>query len=148
MNKHTIIQIGSAVILLGVAFFGVTILLNKTAEAPTQQPSEQQPSPQQTQHISLTIEGLYTDTQVAITADDTVLSMLQALDAEDPDLALVTTEYAGLGTLVESIAGKTNGENDNYWQYVVNGAMPQVGADQLRLNDGDSVEWRFEASEF
>jgi hypothetical protein len=98
--------------------------------------------------ISLTVEGLYSDTPVPITGGETVLQMLQAYDAESPELQLSTKEYAGLGTLVTGMAGKENGTDKKYWQYTVNAVMPQTGADQLELKNGDSVKWFFEESEY
>ena len=103
---------------------------------------------QETINISLSIEDIYVNKSISVAVGDTAYEVLQALDEEDPELLLVAKEYPGLGILIEGINGKINGEDDKYWQYFVNGTMPQVGADKLELKDGDIVEWRYEVSQF
>lgn len=97
--------------------------------------------------ITLTIDGLYASEQVNVNPGETVLNVLTRLNAENAVIALGVKEYPGLGTLVESMGGKRNGMGNEYWQYLVNGVMPQIGADQFVLSPGDSVEWHFKASE-
>ncbi len=99
-------------------------------------------------NISLSVEGVYTNKSVTVAVGDTVYDALEALNQEDPEFLLITKEYPGLGILVEGINGKVNGVEDKYWQYFVNDTMPQVGADKLELKDRDSVEWRYEKSQF
>lgn len=98
--------------------------------------------------ISLTVEGLYENKTVEIYSNDTVLSVLERLNEMDNELALVTKEYSGLGYLVEDMAGMLNGEENKYWQYEVNGEMPQVGANNFVLDDNDKVRWHFSRSDF
>ncbi len=98
-------------------------------------------------YVSLTIEGLYENKTVPITQGESALKLLQVLDTQDPSLQLSIKEYAGLGVLVVGMHGITNGTNKEYWQYKVNGTMPQIGADKLILKNGDSVEWFFGASQ-
>ena len=131
-------------IVAGVALVLVIGLgFAKWASAPTQ------PAPQtsQTQTVSLTIEGVYQNKQVTISPDETALQVLQLLNAQDSTLQLSTKDYAGMGTLVDGIHGVTNGTDKKYWQYKVNGVMPEVGAGALQLKSGDSVEWYFAASQ-
>lgn len=97
--------------------------------------------------ISLSVQGLYTAKQVALTSNETMLQALQALDAADPALKLSTKEYSGLGTLVVGMHGLVNGTGKNYWQYKVNGVAPQIGAGDYVLKNGDSVEWFFSSSQ-
>ncbi len=77
----------------------------------------------------------------------TVLSVLQALDAENPTLKLETKAYVGLGTLVTTLYGLENGTEQKYWQYEVNGAAPLVAVDAYMLAPGDLVTWEFKESE-
>jgi hypothetical protein len=49
---------------------------------------------------------------------------------------------------VTKIGDKVNGEDNRYWQYFINGAYAQVGADQYKLKNGDAVEWKFSADQF
>jgi hypothetical protein len=97
--------------------------------------------------VTLSIEGVSTDTPRAITSGETALQLLEALNATDPNLKLTTKAYSGMGVLVEGIGGKTNGTDQKYWQYKVNGTMPMVGADQYQLASGDSIEWYFTGSQ-
>ncbi|MEA2054848.1 MAG: DUF4430 domain-containing protein [Candidatus Thermoplasmatota archaeon] len=44
---------------------------------------------------------------------------------------------------VDSIAGIVNGEENNYWQYWMNGEYGIVGADKQPVGDNDDIEWKF-----
>ena len=143
MNKKIILQIigiGAIVIAL---LFGISAITERNEIA--QESAQTIP---QTQTIDITIEGLYLDKNVQFSSPKTVLEILEQLDAEDEEVQLAIKEYSGLGVLVESIGGKTNGANNEYWQYKVNGIMPQVGADTLEVGKGDTIEWYFAESEF
>ncbi|MEK7613740.1 MAG: DUF4430 domain-containing protein [Patescibacteria group bacterium] len=98
--------------------------------------------------VTLRIEGLYDAEHITISQDSSVLTLLAEQYRNDPALMMRTTEYEGLGTLITGLAGKENGAGDKYWQYRVNGVLPQVGADQYLLSNGDDVEWFFEISSF
>jgi len=128
----------AAVLLLGVSAF---IDRNDASREPRQETLEIQTS-------NVTIEGLYVDKNVQFISPMTALEVLQQLDVEDDEIQLITKDYPGLGTLVESIGSKANGANDKYWQYKVNGVMPQIGADKFEVVNGDSIEWYFGTSEF
>lgn len=142
-TKFILKIIGAALGLLALTA-GVSFFYPAPASAPTGQESLESP---QTLTVSISIDGVYTDKQVSIAAGSTVLQLLQKLNEEDPQLQLSTKEYSGLGTLVEGMRGMKNGDNNNYWQYKVNAIMPQIGADQYKLRDGDSVEWAFDVFE-
>lgn len=143
MNKKTIWQIVGIGIIAVALLFGISSIIN-----PSEAPLESSQTVTQTETATITIEGLYTDKNIQFSSPQTVLGILQQLDAEDEKVRLVTKEYSGLGVLVESIGGDTNGTNDEYWQYKVNDVMPQVGADKLEVQNGDSIEWYFDKSEF
>lgn len=146
MNKKKLVLIGVIFVFVSVLILNVPFFVEKNNISQEDQYNKE--VVQQNIVISLTIDDLYVNEQIKVTKGDTVLSVLQSLDREGRVLALGTKEYSGLGTLVESIDGKTNGAGNKYWQYLVNGAMPQVGADKFELNDGDFVEWHFGVSEF
>lgn len=147
MNKKTIWQLLALAVIAGALIFGLPAITNRNGDGIPQQENSQSSQDsqnnQQLQTVTLTIEELYSNKQVAITTDQTVLQVLQSLNNADPQVRLSTKEYSGLGTLVESMAGQTNRTNDEYWQYKVNGMMPQIGADQYKLKAGDSIEWYF-----
>ncbi len=117
----------------------------KNNEVDTNQ-SSQTANDKQSGNITITIEGVLPSQSVTLSAGQTVLQLLQELDNTNPDINLVTKEYKGLGVLVEGIGEITNGTEGKYWQYKVNGVMPQIGADQYNLKDGDTVEWYFAQS--
>jgi hypothetical protein len=84
---------------------------------------------------------------------DTILNTL--IDAPPPGTALAALETAAknhrvplgtqqfdFGVLVASI-GKYTAGADGDWTYRVNDTMPKVGAADLKLNEGDRIEFRF-----
>lgn len=77
----------------------------------------------------------------------TVLDILKKL-AQDNNLVLELKDYAGLGTMVNKIGELTNGQDNKYWQYYVNGQYSQTGADKYPLKNNDVIEWRFAPSTF
>jgi len=153
MNKKTIWQVIIVVAAIAVLIFGPPALNNKNSDSQSQQTSNQPTqdsqgtADQQSQSISLTIDGLYSGKQVTISQDQTVLQVLQSINSTDQQVRLLTKTYSGLGVLVESLGGVANGTNGKYWQYKVNDIMPQVGADQYKLKAGDKIEWYFSAPE-
>jgi hypothetical protein len=97
---------------------------------------------------SITIGDHYKEKEVHLKENTSALQIMQILNTEDPELRLVTKEYSGLGTLVESMFGLTNGSENKFWQYKVNDVMPQIGADKLIIHNGDVITWFFAESEF
>ncbi|MBI2004963.1 DUF4430 domain-containing protein [Patescibacteria group bacterium] len=100
-----------------------------------------------TDTVTLSIEGLYTDKQVSFASGETLLQVLQGLNTQDPAMRLVVKEYAGLGTLIDGMGDLRNGMGGKYWQYQVNGVMPQVGAGAYAVKNGEVVEWFFGTSQ-
>lgn len=139
INKKILVLILAAVAV-------VAGLLTYTSDPQQSQQTEQISAEVQTAFI--TIEGLYEHKEVDLTTHQTALQLLQALNQSDSRVALKTKEYSGMGTLVEGMAGKENGDQNRYWQYMINGVMPQIGADTLEIKEGDRVEWHFVESEF
>lgn len=144
MSKKIIWQALIVTAVIVVILFGLSAVITRNEISK----EEEVLNTSQTETITLTIEGIYDDRQVLVSESTTVLGLLRQLDEESEQMKLVTKEYGEYGVLVESMGGKTNGDEDEFWQYRINGVMPQIGADKLKLNNGDSVEWYFEASEF
>jgi hypothetical protein len=94
------------------------------------------------------IQGLYEGVEVPVNGEVTVLEMLKQLDTQDAAVRLGTKKYEGLGVLVDALNGMKNGMDNKYWQYTVNGVMPQIGADTYKPGAGDRIEWRFTTSAF
>lgn len=101
------------------------------------------PPVEETDTISLSVEGVYVSTTTPIVAGETVLALLARLDAADPVLDLATQDYGDMGILVTAMGGLVNGTDGNYWQYQVDGTAPMVGADAFELQDGQTVVWEF-----
>ncbi|MBU0613081.1 DUF4430 domain-containing protein [Patescibacteria group bacterium] len=71
-----------------------------------------------------------------------VLDILQ-LASDENDFELKTQE-SSLGVYVDSIAGKAGGDNKKYWMYYVNEESATVGVADYVIEDGDSIEFKFE----
>lgn len=128
--------------VLGVAIVGSLTLYTDWRFVPTAPVTQIQ-----NENISLTIQGLYTDKQESISADETVLQVLEAANIQDSSIRLETKDYPSMGVLVTGIGTLKNATDKRYWQYKVNGIMPQIGADQYKLKAGDSIEWFFATSQ-
>ncbi len=139
MKNIHIILVGILVAILALATFTYTYTNNRDTVTNTDSaPSE----------ISATITIQDDSKTVSIPEGATVLAALEYLNERDKTLALEIKEYPGLGTLVQGMKGAANGTGGKYWQYFVNNEMPQIGADSYIIKDGDTIEWRFEISEF
>ena len=128
--------------VLGVAIVGGLTLYTNWKFTPTAPVVQNQ-----SENVSLTIQGLYAEKQESISADETVLQVLEAANVQDSSIRLETKDYPSMGVLVTGIGTLKNGTEKKYWQYKVNGVMPQIGADQYKLKAGDSIEWLFTDSQ-
>jgi hypothetical protein len=142
MNSKIFWQALGAIILVFAAIFALNSF---TAKAPA---TDAVLEASQMVQVSLSVQGLYDSKSVSVADGGSVLDVLKTVNSSDSSLALKTKEYSGLGTLVESMGGMTNGGDKKYWQYFVNGSMPQVGADKYQLKGGEKIEWKFEASQY
>ncbi len=132
------------IIVILAIIVGISVIGNKFYAPNIETPGEEM----RDTAITLRIDGLNLTERYDVSENTSVLALLQEIDKSDADLKLKTKEYSGLGALVISMGNKENGKDNKYWQYYVNGIMPQVGADKYILQNGDIVEWRFAASEF
>lgn len=81
--------------------------------------------------------------KLAITGTSTVFSLLQDISQKE-NIALDFQVYREMGVFVKSIDEVANGQNNNYWQYWVNGSLGEVAADKKAVKAGDRIEWKFE----
>lgn len=114
-----------------------------------------------TQNDTGKVEGASTemvsdlDVNLTITADDesttystvaregfSVLDVLQ-LASDENDFELETQE-SSFGVYINGLAGKTGGDNNKYWMYYVNNESATVGVADYVVEDGDSIEFKFE----
>jgi hypothetical protein len=77
----------------------------------------------------------------------TALELLSEMTTEKK-VVLETKDYAGLGKMIIKIGDLTNGQDNKYWQYWVNGKTASVGADSYQVEANDIIEWKFEPSSF
>ena len=57
-------------------------------------------------------------------------------------------DYDDLGILITQIKDLKNGQNQKYWQYYINEAMPMVSVDNYFPQKNDNIKWIFDKSEF
>lgn len=75
---------------------------------------------------------------------DTAYLVLQRC-AEENSFSIDATYYAQFdSTLINSINDAVGGTDGKYWQYYVNGRLPEVGADKYPVTNGDVLTWSFE----
>ncbi len=84
-----------------------------------------------------------TDNLVAYPGD-TAYSLLER-SAQQNGFTVESTYYEQFdSTLINSINNAVGGTDGKYWQYYVNGQLPEIGADKCILTNGDVVSWSFE----
>ena len=80
-----------------------------------------------------------TDNLVAYKGD-TAFSILERC-SEKNGFSVDSTYYAQFdSTLINSINNAVGGTNGKYWQYYVNGELPNVGADKCMISNGDCLD--------
>lgn len=74
---------------------------------------------------------------------DVYKSLLNVAISHNLQIEAKTYEgWGGGGIYVESINGIKNGQNGYFWEYIVNGKIPDVSVDKFQLHSGDLIEWR------
>lgn len=68
--------------------------------------------------------------------------------AEQQNWSFIFEDYGDMGLLITQIDAKTNGDNNNYWQYYVNDEQPLISVEKYFPQAGDAIEWKFQPSEF
>ncbi|MFA6525227.1 MAG: DUF4430 domain-containing protein [Patescibacteria group bacterium] len=92
--------------------------------------------------LVITMDGQSTAYATTIPNYSSVLDVLRK-SAADNNLALDTQE-SSYGVYVNGLAGKTGGDNNKYWLYYVNGESATIGVADYIINEGDSIEFKFE----
>ena len=132
-------------LLIALVFFVAGFFLGQSYQLPVKLtvPNEQAGNFQPLTYVLQFSEHEIIEFQnVELNENQTVLDLLRQL-AEENQIALITEDYDSLGVLVTAVGDKANGQDNKYWQYWVNGEMPQVGADRFQLTGGERVEWKF-----
>lgn len=92
------------------------------------------------QTATMIVEGASFPIRVA--EGSTVEEAMVALRSEG-SISFTTRTYAGLGSFVKEINGKTD-TNEYYWILHINGRKSAVGISQARISSGDVIEWKYE----
>ncbi len=79
--------------------------------------------------------------ELTVGADDTAFSVLKSA-TETNNIELVTKQY-DFGVFVQKI-DKFESSAKKSWIYYVNNESGQIAADQMKLKNGDKVEWVYE----
>jgi Domain of unknown function (DUF4430) len=92
--------------------------------------------------VHVRVEGktqtIFGSTEPTLTVKDNVLDALEAASRAGEFFYHVT--QTGFGPYVDQI-GRYPAGGSNGWVFKVNGIVPPVGADSVRLKDGDTVLW-------
>jgi len=92
-------------------------------------------------------EGNIKEYEIEISNVSTVFSLLEELSKKE-GFKTETTVYPEMGIFVKSIDDLEGGTDNKWWQYWVNDNLSEVAADKKEVNNGDTVEWRFELVSF
>ncbi len=77
--------------------------------------------------------------------DETAYSITERV-LNTNQISFKTTYYEEYDSLlVDSINGIINGEDNAYWQFWVDGELPMIGANNYKINNGQTIEWLFES---
>jgi hypothetical protein len=137
MNKKFLIFVLVIAALVFVAFF------SRSRFQTTQTPAISPTPPINLRNAMLVIdygENNPTNYSSEITESSTAFSLLKDI-AERENINLVTQQY-DFGEFVKSINGKES-TTEMTWIYYVNGESGTVAADQIKINPGDTVEWKY-----
>ena len=92
--------------------------------------------------------NVYTFTDLEL-AEATPIGALSSVSNENASLDSEIIYYPLYDShMVETIGGRTNGDDGRYWMFYVNGEMPMEGADTYTLSEGDTVKWAFEVPQW
>ena len=127
-----------SLILIALSFTGTA------ARVPEKQDFSLHNYDETTVHIVLIDKEWTISDYIVAEKDETVFTILQKMGQRNGFSVEYTyyTEFDAI--LIDSINNVENGADGKYWQYYVNDDIPMVGADNHPVENGDSIEWRFE----
>jgi len=79
--------------------------------------------------------------------EESLFAITQTI-AKDKNWTFSFKDYADMGLLVEQIGNNKNGDEQKYWQYFVGKDQPQVSVDKYFPKAGETINWKFETSNF
>jgi len=77
---------------------------------------------------------------------ETVYDFLKTL--ADQNQIQLEAQESSLGILIQAINGFTNGQDNKYWIYYINGQMAQEGVSTQKVKVDDKIEFKFETNPF
>jgi hypothetical protein len=93
--------------------------------------------------VHIRVEGktqtIFGATQPTVVASNPLEALQAAAKAGEFYAHVATSSF---GNYVDQV-GYYGGSGDSGWVFKVNGVSPPVGADQVQLKDGDTVEWYY-----
>ena len=93
--------------------------------------------------VKVRVEGktktLFAPTEITVTANTAMDAIEQASLLGELYYHVTTTSF---GPYVDQV-GRYGGSASSGWVFKVNGSSPPVGADQVKLKDGDTVLWYY-----
>ena len=99
-----------------------------------------------TVELSATGDSVELAETVEIEDGATVLDVMEAA-AEDGDFEYTTQTAEGLGEYVDTVGGLAGSGDAGFWLYYVNDEAALEGVATLEVEDGDAIEWRYEAAQ-
>lgn len=146
-SQHKFILVCTAILLL---IIGIMLYLGRTPRSADQtMTSMVTEDSAKVSQVTVNLQGTEQSWVYQVDIDqnvDTVFSTLQKL-ASDHTIALAF-EQTSLGLLITSINEETNGVDNKYWLYKVNGEYGQVAADQYALKEGDKIDWSYQVPDY
>jgi Domain of unknown function (DUF4430) len=79
--------------------------------------------------------------RIEIASHETLFDLTRRV-AQENNITFSYKEYADLGPFVSQIGPAREVPQDVYWQYWVNNAYGQVGADSYEVAPGDVIAWK------
>lgn len=130
-----------------VAFFATLSNQSFYKKINTNNPTNQNTPTAKT--VSIVFQQNGQDYEYTATIDDkSTIYQLTEMAAQDKKLDFGFKDYGELGIMITRIGTQTNGEDQKYWQYYINGQLAQIGASAYVPNAGDKIVWKFEKSTF
>ncbi|HIH00049.1 MAG TPA: DUF4430 domain-containing protein [Thermoplasmata archaeon] len=124
--------------LVAISFTGTATTIPQKSEVWVEK------SDQTSIRIVITADSWTITDNLVAKAGDTAYSVLER-SAQQNGFSIDATYYAQFdSTLINSINNAVGGTDGKYWQYYVNGRLPDVGADKYLVTNGDVLTWSFE----
>lgn len=130
--------VGFAVIVILYSIIAVNGIINKNKITPVVNESAQV---QNTRLLIDYSDGFISSYEFDQSTEGKTVYELLTKASQDQNIPIETKQY-DFGVFVESINGYRSGTSKS-WIYFVNGESGQVAADQMKVKNGDLIEWKY-----